>query len=184
MSGTPLYNPNDGLTGRDGGPYLDEVQAQQDEIRRARVEGREPDLDNPGANAGIQLATAGQMLATLTVSSNPSRENARTAAVDKMYADAHKEVTTVVSDEVPDTSNQKTAQDIEAEDEDLNPNDPNASVERSNDEGAVTEDSAKDNDKPAEHKTPAKDDDLGTPESATTTQKAGASKTASAKTSK
>lgn len=65
--GEPLYNPNDRLTGRDGGPYLDIVQAQADEVIRAKREGREPDLENPPANAGIPLSTAAQLLRTVDV---------------------------------------------------------------------------------------------------------------------
>lgn len=57
-----LYNVNDGLTGRDGGPYLDEVEAREAEIRRAQREGRKPDLDKPGPYAGTQLISEGQLL--------------------------------------------------------------------------------------------------------------------------
>lgn len=53
-----LYNANDGLTGRDGGPYLDLEQAKSSEIKRAVAEGREPNLVNPPADAGIVLVTA------------------------------------------------------------------------------------------------------------------------------
>lgn len=69
-----LFNANDGLTGRDGGPYLDEVEAQQAEIRRAKVEGREPDLDNPPASAGIVLVTARQAFANGSVNNVPSQD--------------------------------------------------------------------------------------------------------------
>lgn len=72
MSGVPLYNANDGLTGRGGGPYLDELEAEQAEVRRAKVEGREPDLDNPPATAGIQLNTADRMIHTIGVNNTPS----------------------------------------------------------------------------------------------------------------
>lgn len=115
----PLFNANDGLTGRNGGPYLDEEQARADEVRRARVEGRKPNLDNPGANAGIQLNTAAQMLHTLTVTSAPSMEVARAEALDKSYTDTFnrrgKDVTRPVHDKIPDTSKQKTQQEVEAE---------------------------------------------------------------------
>ena len=57
-----LYNVNDGVTGRDGGPYMDQVDAIQAEIQRAKVEGREPDLDNPPATAGQVLVTGSQLL--------------------------------------------------------------------------------------------------------------------------
>src|SRR6478609_5145327 len=132
---TPLYNPNDGVTGRDGGPYFDEVQAQQDELRRARVEKREPDLDNPGANAGIQLSTAGQMLATLSASNLPSRYNARETVVNDIFEGSKEKFQTVVFDEVPDTSGQETNEDLDKDDDDLfNEHDPNAPVSASSDD--------------------------------------------------
>lgn len=71
----PLFNPNDGVTGRDGGPYLDQVQAVEAEKVRAKIEGRSPDLDNPPAHAGIPLNTAGQQAFTVGVNSNPSQAN-------------------------------------------------------------------------------------------------------------
>lgn len=69
-----LYNPNDGLLGRDGGPYLDQVEAAQAEIRRAAVEKREPDLKNPGPYAGIHLVTAGQLIHDVSTLNVPSRD--------------------------------------------------------------------------------------------------------------
>lgn len=65
--GQTLYNSNDGLTGRDGGPYLDIEEAKAAEVRRAAVEGREPDFSNMASSSGIQLNTAAQMLSTVTV---------------------------------------------------------------------------------------------------------------------
>jgi hypothetical protein len=50
-----LYNANHGKSARTGGPYLDDVQQEQDEIQRAKREGREPDLDNPPASVGTVL---------------------------------------------------------------------------------------------------------------------------------
>ena len=73
MAGTPLYNPNDNVTGRDGGPYLDEVEARNAEARRAVVEDREPDYDNPPATAGIPLVTAGRQAHTVGVNNLPSQ---------------------------------------------------------------------------------------------------------------
>lgn len=74
MGTQPLYNPNDSITGRDGGPYLDQEEAKYAEIRRAAVEGREPDLENPGATAGIPLVNASQLLATATINNIPSQD--------------------------------------------------------------------------------------------------------------
>jgi hypothetical protein len=50
-----LYNAAHGKTPRTGGPYLDDVEREEAEIRRAKVEGREPDLENPPASAGTVL---------------------------------------------------------------------------------------------------------------------------------
>lgn len=58
----PLYNPNDGLTGRDGGPYLDQEEMRIAEERRAIVEGRKPDYKNLQPTAGIQLRTAADII--------------------------------------------------------------------------------------------------------------------------
>lgn len=70
-----LYNANDGLTGRDGGPYLDQQEDITAEIRRAKIEGREPDLDNPPASAGTVLVTAAQAIANLGVNNLPSQSD-------------------------------------------------------------------------------------------------------------
>lgn len=57
-----LYNSNDGLFGRrDGGPYLDEVQAKQAEELRAYREGREPNYEEK-IWQGSQLVTADQLI--------------------------------------------------------------------------------------------------------------------------
>lgn len=70
-----LFNANDGLTGRDGGPYLDLEEAREAEKRRARVENREPDLDNPPASAGIVLLTGRQVVSNLGVNNLPSQDD-------------------------------------------------------------------------------------------------------------
>jgi hypothetical protein len=70
----PLYNPHDGLTGRDGGPYLDQVERKYAEERRAQVEGREPDFENAPATAGTPLVTSGQLVNMLNPASNPSQQ--------------------------------------------------------------------------------------------------------------
>lgn len=70
----PLFNPNDRLSGRDGGPYMDLEQARLAEETRAKVEGREPDLENPPAFAGIPLNTAGQQALTIGVAGIASQE--------------------------------------------------------------------------------------------------------------
>lgn len=72
MPAQKLYNPNDNITGRDGGPYLDEVEAQIAEERRAVVEGRKPS-DEFVASAGTPLITGAQLLPTATVNNLPSQ---------------------------------------------------------------------------------------------------------------
>lgn len=86
----PLYNPNDRLTGRGGGPYLDQEEQRVAEERRAVVEGRKPDLKNPPATAGIQLSTAAQMLHTVDVN-QPSAFHETGPQADKMFANAAKD---------------------------------------------------------------------------------------------
>lgn len=59
-----LYDANKGKSPRTGGPYLDEVEAEKAEIRRAKLEGRDPDLDNPPAVVGTQLVPKSQLRET------------------------------------------------------------------------------------------------------------------------
>lgn len=56
-----LYDANKGKAARTGGPYRDEVEREQAEIQRAKVEGREPDLDNPPPSAGTVLVPESQL---------------------------------------------------------------------------------------------------------------------------
>jgi hypothetical protein len=69
-----LFNPNDGLVGRDGGPYLDVEEARLAETRRASIEGRKPDYDNLSGVAGIPLVTANQLVANAVGLNIPSRD--------------------------------------------------------------------------------------------------------------
>lgn len=57
-----LYNANDGIHGRDGGPYLDQVEAINHERLSAAREGSKPDLDNPRPYPGILLRTTAQQV--------------------------------------------------------------------------------------------------------------------------
>lgn len=52
-----LYDSNKGKVARTGGPYQDELVAEEAEKRRAKLEGREPDYENPGPTAATQLVT-------------------------------------------------------------------------------------------------------------------------------
>lgn len=73
--GTALFNVNDGLTGRDGGPYLDREEQHEAERRRAIVEEREPDYSQKTATAGTQLVTGPQLvLQTANTNHIPSQE--------------------------------------------------------------------------------------------------------------
>ena len=74
-----MFNANDGLTGRTGGPYLDLEEAKAAEVLRAKAENREPDLDNPPASAGIVLVTAQQAFQNAGVNNLPSMDNAANA---------------------------------------------------------------------------------------------------------
>jgi hypothetical protein len=102
-----LFNANDSVTGRDGGPYLDIEQARESEIQRAKVEGREPNLDNPPPNAGIQLNTASQQLATASVNNLPSQssrggiESPESGWLTTAHEDKDNPLTAVVQVEVP-----------------------------------------------------------------------------------
>lgn len=59
---TKLFNPNEGLFGRQGGPFLDDVERKQAEDQRAYVEGREPDYTNMQPYVGDQLRNEEQIL--------------------------------------------------------------------------------------------------------------------------
>lgn len=52
-----LYNVNDGIHGRSGGPYLDEVEALAFERLQAAREGSEPNFDKPRPGPGIVLVS-------------------------------------------------------------------------------------------------------------------------------
>lgn len=78
-----LYNVNDGITGRDGGPYLDHVEAEQAEIVRARREGRQPNLKDPGPYVGQQLVSEAQLLQRGIGTPIPSKEDIGSALVAK-----------------------------------------------------------------------------------------------------
>lgn len=69
-----LYNPHNGLTGRDGGPYLDEEERRLAEVRRAAIEGRKPDEKNPPASAGTPLVTGPELTRMANPASNPSQQ--------------------------------------------------------------------------------------------------------------
>lgn len=110
-----LWNVNEGITGRDGGPYLDEEQARAAEEIRARIEKREPNHDEIQPYAGIMLVPAATLINTETVNSNPSMEGS--TALAKALADSafgSQPVATVPGDDLKDDS----IQDVEKSDDD------------------------------------------------------------------
>lgn len=144
-----LFNANDSVTGRDGGPYLDVVQAQADEVNRARVEKREPDLDNPPPNAGVQLNNAAQQLITASINNLPSQaapngpefgwlkdahendENPLSAVVELEF---HEEV--VPEDETPEPAGPETTLVGEVKGDDAELPNPQADKVKSPNSGA------------------------------------------------
>ena len=88
-----LYNINDGLYGRGGGPYLDQELAKAAEIKRAKIEGREPDLDNPPVGGESRLVSAEFLVeADRNYNGLPTLESISTA-------DAEEIIATLVADE-------------------------------------------------------------------------------------
>lgn len=70
-----FYNIHSGLKGRDGGPYLDQIERQVAEERRAVAEGREPNYSDPlPATAGTPLVPAA-LVVDNSLTSNPSMAN-------------------------------------------------------------------------------------------------------------
>lgn len=110
--GQRLFNANDGVTGRDGGPYLDVEEAKRAEDRRAAVEGREPNYDNMGSTAGIQLNTAAQMIHTIGVNQPSSAHNfnAEAARAFDSAADDDESLLTPFG-EIPDEALTNKSQD-------------------------------------------------------------------------
>jgi hypothetical protein len=107
-----LFNANDGIRGRDGGPYLDDVEREHAELRRAKVEGREPNLENPPATAGIQLVHP-SLLAD-NISSHPSRANVVVGAgvVDNYSEAVVPSPVATVPDKVEDTETKQDQGDL------------------------------------------------------------------------
>lgn len=57
-----VYNPNDGITGRDGGPYLDIEEAKAREARSAEREGRTFNKNEAPRGIGIPEKTERDIL--------------------------------------------------------------------------------------------------------------------------
>lgn len=101
-----LFNPHDGLTGRDGGPYLDLVERERAEEIRAKVEGRKPDFKNPAATAGTPLVTSNQLVVMSNPASNPSQGNStpEADAIDELAANEDFPANAVSKAQMPDLS--------------------------------------------------------------------------------
>lgn len=124
--GVNLYIAADGLTGRGGGPYLDQEERRVAEERRAVIEGREPDLDHPSATAGTVLVNASQLVDTAPVnvpsSTGEGKTAADTAAVNALVAaeDNSLEVAAVIPPEAfaepePEPKEETPAEETPAE---------------------------------------------------------------------
>lgn len=59
-----LYIASHGKTKRTGGPYMDDIQREKAEELRAKMEDREPDLDNPPADVATKLVAKSQLVET------------------------------------------------------------------------------------------------------------------------
>ena len=57
-----VYNPNDGITGRDGGPYLDIEEAKAREARSAAREGRNVNKNETPRGMGIPEKTQREIM--------------------------------------------------------------------------------------------------------------------------
>lgn len=131
-----LYNPHDGLTGRDGGPYLDQEEARLAEILRAKVEGREPDFKNPAATAGTPLVTATELVQMANPQSTPSQfgSDPYAKALDALTKD--KDFPVEAHSKRPQTADEKFA--AKADDaSDIFSNPTNATVVSTDDKPSV-----------------------------------------------
>ncbi len=153
-----LYNPHNGLTGRDGGPYLDQEERRLAEIVRAGKEDREPDFENAPATAGTPLVSSSVLVGMANPASNPSQSNtvdAMTNAVD-LLADNEKFPAT------PHSHREKTEEEVEAQrlaesnDPHDNPANPTVISKDSADVSEQTKELAKQDEPTSESKPAAK----------------------------
>lgn len=84
-----LYNVNDGIHGRQGGPYLDQVEQANFERMQAAREGKEPDYGNPRPYPGIKLVTKAALVQSF---------NETLSDVDAMRDHSEVQVTPLVRD--------------------------------------------------------------------------------------
>lgn len=110
------YNANDGVFGRTGGPYLDVEQDKAEERRRATVEGREPDLENPLPSAGTLLVPAELLVQRFNATHLDNQElrkfdgtveaPIRASVPDEVLEDTQEEVETSEENSEPPVDNQ------------------------------------------------------------------------------
>ena len=118
-----LYNPHDGLTGRDGGPYLDNEERRLAEIRRAAIEDREPEFDKAPATAGTPLVTGPELMRMVNPASTPSQYGTDPAGVTvDILADSDE------SPVVAFSQREKTDDELEAEKKASEPNPANPTI--------------------------------------------------------
>lgn len=138
MEDKDFYNIHAGTKGRSQGVYLDEVERENAELNRAKIEGREPDFDNAPAVAGTPLVTKPQLvdnslmsngdrqgvedeakpMSNLTVDTSKDEDpKVDTAFVDMLDNDsAHRKPLSQVSDEhKPAVDEVATAVDLKRE---------------------------------------------------------------------
>ena len=116
----PLFNPNDGVTGRDGGPYLDNVEQHLAEERRAVVEKREPDHEKLLATAGVPLVTASQLVNQGLTTSLPSQaHNDVVGVLLTMHAEDELGAPQIDSIEVPVDTESSSESQAAQRDEDV-----------------------------------------------------------------
>lgn len=171
-----LFNPHDGLTGRDGGPYLDQEERRLAEIVRSAKEDRKPDFDNAPATAGTPLVTASELVGMANPASIPSQSEAvgaLTNAVETLAKDESFPVSAFTSRD--ETEAEKEAKRLaESNDPHDNPANPSVISRDSDEEAESVKDSSKETAKKA---SPAK----RTTKKATAKKAATSTKTADAK---
>lgn len=194
-----LYNPHDGVTGRDGGPYLDDQERRLAEVVRAAKEDREPDFEKAPATAGTPLVTASELVNTANPASNPSQMGADpyALAVDTLAKDESFPVNAYAEREVTEAEKQaeKDAQEnnvltnpanptvISRDDTytDENTKEQNAALQPSKETAKANSDGDKQEKKPASvARKNSGNTSSSTPAKKSTTTKKAAAKTASA----
>lgn len=141
-----LYNPHDGLTGRDGGPYLDQEERRLAEIVRAAKEDRKPDFDSAPAVAGTPLVTSAELVGMANPASNPSQMNtvdAMTNAVDTLAKEESFPVNAFASRDKTDAEKEATRLS-ESTDPHDNPANPTVISTDEKDNAPLKETSSKD----------------------------------------